>query len=65
MVALFRIQELAGGQVFIDGVDCSQVPLQELREALGLIPQEAVLFSASVRFNLDPFNLHTDAEVSF
>ena len=63
MVALFRIQELAGGQVLIDGHDCSQVPLQELREAIGLIPQEAVLFSASVRFNLDPFNQHTDAEV--
>ena len=63
MVALFRIQELASGQIFIDGIDCSSVPLQLLRSKLGIIPQDPVMFSASVRFNLDPFNEHTDMEV--
>ena len=63
MVALFRIQELASGQIFIDGIDCSSVPLQLLRSKLGIIPQDPVMFSASVRFNLDPFNEHADLEV--
>jgi ATP-binding cassette subfamily C (CFTR/MRP) protein 1 len=63
MVALFRIQEVAGGKVFIDGVDCATVPLHVLRSKLGIIPQDAVMFSASVRFNLDPFSEHSDADV--
>ena len=39
MVALFRIQELAEGAVYIDGVDISKVPLETLRGVLGIIPQ--------------------------
>lgn len=63
MVALFRIQELAGGRIFIDSIDTSTIPLSLLRQKLGIIPQDPVMFSASVRFNLDPFNKHTDEEV--
>ena len=63
MVALFRIEELAAGRVFIDGVDISCVPLNSLRGVMGIIPQDPVMFSASVRFNLDPFNQHDDAAV--
>jgi len=58
MIALFRIQELAGGTIFIDGVDARTVPLSVLRARLGIIPQDPVIFSASVRFNLDPFDQH-------
>ena len=47
MVALFRIQELASGKMFIDGVDCSTVPLHVLRSKLGIIPQDPVMFSAT------------------
>ena len=56
MVGLFRIQELSSGTIYIDGVDCSKVPLKILRSRLGIIPQDPVMFSATVRFNLDPFN---------
>ena len=63
MVALFRIQELASGQILIDGIDCATVPLHLLRSKLGIIPQDPVMFSASVRFNLDPFNEHSDMDV--
>ena len=62
-VALFRVCELAGGAIAIDGVDVSLVGLGELRARLGLIPQDATLFAASVRFNLDPFEEHADAAV--
>lgn len=61
MVALFRIQRLAAGQILIDGVDISTVPLHVLRSKIAIIPQDPVMFSASVRFNLDPFDQHEDA----
>jgi ABC-type multidrug transport system fused ATPase/permease subunit len=52
MNALFRIEELAAGSCFIDGIDTSFIPLQKLRSKLGIIPQDPVMFSATVRFNL-------------
>lgn len=63
MVALFRIEDLSCGSVVIDGIDCRDVPLRVLRSRLGIIPQDPVMFSASVRYNLDPFNNHTDEDV--
>jgi ABC-type multidrug transport system fused ATPase/permease subunit len=63
MIGLFRIQELAGGSITIDDIDIATVPLTLLRSKLGIIPQDPVMFSASVRFNLDPFDKHTDAEI--
>jgi ABC-type multidrug transport system fused ATPase/permease subunit len=63
MIGLFRIQELAGGSITIDGLDISTVPLNKLRTKLGIIPQDPVMFSASVRFNLDPFNVYSDEKI--
>jgi ABC-type multidrug transport system fused ATPase/permease subunit len=63
MVGLFRIQELAKGSITIDDIDISTVPLHHLRSKLGIIPQDPVMFSASVRFNLDPFEEHSDVEI--
>ena len=117
MISLFRIQESCEGQILIDGIDTSTVPLHILRSRLGkslthppqylalmfldrsippacrshiclgcyqlpyfvmnvtllfmnslpvytgIIPQDPVIFSASVRFNLDPFDEHTDAAI--
>jgi ABC-type multidrug transport system fused ATPase/permease subunit len=63
MIALFRIQDLALGSILIDDVDIATVPVQILRARLGIIPQDPVMFSATVRFNLDPFTEHSDAEL--
>eukprot|EP01040_Poterioochromonas_malhamensis_P005555 gene5555-5971_t len=63
MVALFRIQELAGGSLSIDNIDISTVPLDVLRKKLGIIPQDPVMFSASIRFNLDPFREFKDEDL--
>lgn len=63
MVALFRIEELVEGQIFIDGVDISKIPVSALRKKLCIIPQDPVMFSASVRFNIDPFDEFSDAEI--
>jgi ATP-binding cassette subfamily C (CFTR/MRP) protein 1 len=62
MIALFRMERLRTGSITIDGIDIETVPLERLRHKLGIIPQDPVLFSSSVRFNLDPFDSYTDAE---
>jgi ATP-binding cassette, subfamily C (CFTR/MRP), member 1 len=54
--ALFRMQELSGGSITIDGEDISKLPLDALRSRLSIIPQDTTLFRGTVRSNLDPFN---------
>lgn len=58
MVGLFRMEKLRSGSILIDGVDISKVSLERLRNSVGIIPQDPVLFADTVRFNLDPFNQH-------
>ncbi|XP_015764594.1 PREDICTED: multidrug resistance-associated protein 1-like, partial [Acropora digitifera] len=62
-LALFRILERAGGRIVIDGIDISKIGLQDLRSRLTIIPQDPVLFSGTLRVNLDPFNDHSDDEL--
>ena len=62
-LTLFRIIELDSGQIFIDDVDISKMGLHCLRNKLTIIPQEPVLFSGSLRMNLDPFNSYSDDEL--
>ncbi|KAK3022450.1 hypothetical protein RJ639_047587, partial [Escallonia herrerae] len=61
--ALFRIVEVERGRIFIDGCDITKFGLTDLRKVLSIIPQAPVLFSGTVRFNLDPFNEHNDANL--
>lgn len=62
-LALFRIIEADEGSIRIDGVDISQVGLHTLRSRITIIPQDPVLFSGTLRFNLDPFKQYTDVEL--
>ena len=63
MNGLFRIENLSEGSIIIDGIDIAHVPLRILRSRIGIIPQDPVMFSASVRYNLDPLDDHTDEEI--
>ncbi|XP_056143847.1 multidrug resistance-associated protein 1 isoform X2 [Lampris incognitus] len=62
-LGLFRIIEAAEGHIFIDSVDIAQLGLHELRSRITIIPQDPVLFSGSLRMNLDPFDSYSDEEV--
>lgn len=63
IVALFRLAEPYAGAVRIDGLATGVLRLRDLRSRVGVIPQDPVLFSGSVRSNLDPFGAHDDAAV--
>ncbi|XP_055348777.1 multidrug resistance-associated protein 1-like [Paramacrobiotus metropolitanus] len=62
-LALLRMIEPAGGSVYIDGTDISTIGLQDLRSRITIVPQDSVLFSGSLRMNLDPFNQSTDEQI--
>ncbi len=62
-LALFRGLEATEGKIVIDGVDIGLIGLQDLREAITIVPQDPTLFTGTVRSNLDPFSLFTDEEI--
>lgn len=62
-LALFRFLEAAEGSIHIDGLDISKIKLHSLRSRLAIIPQDPVLFSGTVRSNLDAFDEHSDSEL--
>ncbi|CAG9537242.1 unnamed protein product [Cercopithifilaria johnstoni] len=62
-LALFRIIEPASGTIIIDGINISDIGLHDLRSNLTIIPQDPVLFSGTLRFNLDPSHVYSDQQI--
>ncbi|CAO1636594.1 unnamed protein product [Jaminaea pallidilutea] len=61
--SLLRVMEPTSGSISIDGVDIQRVGLSLLRRKISVISQDAVLFAGTLRYNLDPFEEHNDAEL--
>lgn len=60
--ALFRMPKISG-VIEIDGVDTQSLLLEELRKNISIIPQDPILFSGSLRSNLDPFDENSDEAI--
>ena len=60
LTVFLRLVELESGTVTIDGLDISRIGLNKLRSSIAVIPQDPVLFSGTIRSNLDPFKRYTD-----
>ncbi|XP_029968450.1 multidrug resistance-associated protein 4-like [Salarias fasciatus] len=60
--ALFRLAE-PEGRITIDGFLTSEIGLHTLRQRMSIIPQDPVLFTGTMRKNLDPFRQHTDEDL--
>lgn len=60
--ALFRMAYIEGA-IKIDAIDIQTIPLSILRKNLSIIPQDAILFSGTMRHNLDPFDQYSDDEL--
>lgn len=62
-LAIFRALEAETGKIFIDGVDIGTLGLQDVRQAITIVPQDPTLFMGTLRTNLDPFEAFTDEEI--
>lgn len=60
--ALFRLS-YNDGSILIDKRDTAEIGLHDLRSKISIIPQEPVLFSGTLRYNLDPFEQYADEKL--
>jgi len=61
MVALLRLVEPEDGVMKVDDIELAKLGLEDLRSGITIIPQDPVMFSGSIRFNLDPFGHYDDS----
>lgn len=59
---LFRLYDYEG-EIFIDDIEIKSLSLQFLRQNIAIIPQDPIMFSGSIRSNIDPLNEYTDEEI--
>jgi ABC-type multidrug transport system fused ATPase/permease subunit len=63
-LTLLRFTNKVGGSIVVNGIDIDDINLEDLRDRISIIPQDAVLFSGTIRSNLDPFGRLDDAELN-
>jgi ABC-type multidrug transport system fused ATPase/permease subunit len=60
---LFRMGILVDGQIRIDNINIAEIGLDDLRNRISIIPQDPVLFTGTMRSNLDRFNNYSDNDI--
>ncbi|CAF5005137.1 unnamed protein product [Rotaria sp. Silwood1] len=60
---LFRMGTLVNGHIIIDNIDITTIGLDDIRRHISIIPQDPILFTGTMRNNLDPFGLYSDVEI--
>ncbi|CAF4718803.1 unnamed protein product [Rotaria sp. Silwood1] len=60
---LFRMGTLIDGHIIIDNIDIATIGLDDVRRHISIIPQDPILFTGTMRSNLDPFGRYSDAEI--
>jgi len=64
VMTLFRLVEPEkGSSIKIDDISITDLKLSDLRKNISIIPQDPILFSGTIRFNMDPFDEHTNQEI--
>jgi len=61
--ALFRLYPIESGRISMDARDLQTISLARLRRSMAIIPQDPVLFSCTLRFNIDPDEKCTDDQI--
>uniref|UniRef100_A0A7S1QGG8 ABC transporter domain-containing protein n=1 Tax=Alexandrium catenella TaxID=2925 RepID=A0A7S1QGG8_ALECA len=62
-MVLLRILEPRAGRVLLNDVDICDIGLGTLRSAVGLVPQDPVVFSGTLRHNIDPLGVYSDGRI--
>ncbi|CAF1199030.1 unnamed protein product, partial [Rotaria sordida] len=60
---LFRMGTLVDGNIIIENIDIGTIGLDDVRRRISIIPQDPILFTGTMRSNLDPFGLYSDVEI--
>ncbi|EAZ51601.1 ATP-binding cassette, sub-family C (CFTR/MRP), member 2; Canalicular multispecific organic anion transporter; multidrug resist, partial [Cryptosporidium parvum Iowa II] len=62
-ISILRLVEAERGCIKIDDIDISSIGTFDLRSRISIIPQDPIIFSGTIRFNLDPLQQYTDEEI--
>ncbi|KAJ5908186.1 hypothetical protein N7495_000868 [Penicillium taxi] len=64
ILSFLRLTEIVSGTISIDNIDISHISREIIRRRLSILPQEPMIFSGSIRSNIDPFQVHTDEAIT-
>ncbi len=61
--AFYRMIYFHSGEIIVDGIDITKIPLEDARSIFAIVPQEPHLFSGTLKYNLDRTHKYTDDQI--